>query len=1132
MKHSISYRLAIFCVFLLGLASAVLGQEAAIVGSIVDPAGAFMPGVQITITNTGTGQSWNLSSNEAGQFVAPNLRIGEYTIKAESPGFKTWQQTGLVLNVADRARIDIRMQLGETKDSVTIQSEALRVQADSSEISNVVTGSQLEDLSVNGRNFVTLAALTPGTSTAMPNDFNTPTPVGSNFNLSFNGQNPDHNVWLADGGENYDRGAGGKSSIMPSMEAVAEFRSLTSNYSAEYGLGSGGTMALVFKSGTRDFHGSLWEFARNNALDANNYFLNAAGQPNPPFHVNMFGFNASGPVVLPRYNKARDKTFFFYNMEWRTIRQAANVNVVDAPDAWRTGDFSSLGTPVLVPTNVSSTLTSRFAQFGFTPGQPFPGNRIPEGLLDSNALAFLASGALPQANFVDSDGISRYVGGGSTPTDVREELVRIDHRFNDRFSVFGHFVHEKVAQNFGTSIWSPDSYPTVGTQFGNPSYSAVIRATYAISPALVNEASFNYNGNRIHIQPTGTFARTGDFDVPQFFPSNTLNRFPTINWQKEMGTAWDSSWQPWQNAADDYQVRDDVSWVRGRHNFKAGGQFMLYSKTQEIFGNTQGNFTFNGNFTGSSFADFMLGYASGYQELAVQDIRTWRAQSYSLYLMDTWRITDRLTLNAGVRWEGLPHAYEVQNRMANFYPQYFDPSQVPTYLADGSMDPNGPGFRTVPGTTMPDVPFYMNGLRIAGDGVPSGLVKSSWRNWAPRVGMAYDVTGGGKTVIRVGYGRMYERVQGNDVYGMGPNSPFSYNPAVNNVLFSDPRTSVVTGLTSPAPFNPANLFTMAYSDYKSPASNQWSAGIQHELWSKAVLEVAYVGNANDHQSIYRDLNAPLLSDSRRASVAANQLGVNLIRPYAGWAQIQQAQNSENSHYNSLQANLRVQAAKGLTLQVAYTLSRAINQVAGAPGGGDLTIASNPYDLSYDTGLSQYDRTHIAIINYVYELPFFNKAASKTVRTLLGGWQISGITTFQSGLALTPAYDASGLGMGGLTANRPDLTGSISYPKTQAMWFNPASFTAPAPLQFGSAGKGVIRGPGRNNFNMSVFKSFKGIPWIGNEEGAELQFRLETFNTFNHTQWNAVSLNRSASGFGSVTSTFDPRTLQLGLKLAF
>ncbi len=447
--------------------------------------------------------------------------------------------------------------------------------------------------------------------------------------VSFNGLRVSHNLYMVDGGEDYDRGGSGSISILPSIDAIAEFRQLTSNYSAEYGLSSGATMTMVFKSGRKDFHASGWEFFRNNALDAGNYFTNAAGEKPPELRFNTYGFNVGGPVFIPKvYNKNRDKTFFFYNMEWRKLIQGQTINQTVPLASEYGGQFN---TPINVPkaNQLSPSLLAKYAALGLAPGQAFPGNKIPASLLDPNAQVLLQTGIFPGA----SSG-TQFVGGNNLPTDVREEIVRIDQRFGDKFNLFGHWVTEAISQTYGTAQWSGDNVPTVGDVFNNPSYSGVIHATYSISPTLLNETAFNYNGNRINITPTGIYTRPSDLNIPQLFPSNNLNRIPGIQLSGSTGTQYTSSSWPWTNKADDYQVRDDVSWSKGSHQIRFGAGWMLYKKVQDLFGTTQGAFSFNGNYTGNDFADFLLGYANQYQELAVQDAGKWDNKSYSAYIQD------------------------------------------------------------------------------------------------------------------------------------------------------------------------------------------------------------------------------------------------------------------------------------------------------------------------------------------------------------------------------------------------------------------------------------------------------------------------------------------------------------------
>jgi len=413
-------------------------------------------------------------------------------------------------------------------------------------------------------------------------------------------------------------------------------------------ISSGGTLTMVFKSGTKDFHASAWEFLRNDALDANNFFFNSAGKAKPELRFNTYGFNVGGPVFIPKvYNKNRDKTFFFYNMEWRKLVQGGVVNQTVPPTSEYGGQFpSTVAIHVPSATQLSPALKARYAALGLTPGMAFPGNRIPASLLDPNAQVLLQTGIFPAPN----NGL-QFVGGNKLPTDVREEIVRIDHRFSDKFWIFGHWVDEQISQTYGTAQWSGDNVPTVSDTFGNPSFSGVIHATYSISPTLLNETAFNYNGNRINITPDGIYKRPGNLNIPELFPGNNLDRIPGINLSGSTGTNYDVASWPWKNKADDYQIRDDVSWMKGSHQLKFGASWMIYKKVQDLFGDTQGAFTFDGSYSGNDFADFLLGYSKSYNELAVQDAGRWDSKSYDAYVQDNWKVTPRLTLNLGLRWD-------------------------------------------------------------------------------------------------------------------------------------------------------------------------------------------------------------------------------------------------------------------------------------------------------------------------------------------------------------------------------------------------------------------------------------------------------------------------------------------------
>jgi hypothetical protein len=1136
LRHVLVLGALLWCLPFLALA-----QDASIVGTVTDPTGSVVPNVQITITNIATGLTHTIKTNETGQYVAPDLPIGHYTVKAEGSGFKAAEQKNVILNVGDRTRLDFQLQLGGAQETITVEADPVRVQTDSGEQSNVITGQQISQIAVSGRSMYQLAALTPGASSQIGAGGMSAgvvnTSAGGDSNVEFNGMRQNHNIYLLDGGEDDDRGGAGGMSIAPSSDAIAEFRALTSNYSADYGLSSAGTMTMVLKSGSSTLHASAWEFNRNDALDARNFF-NPAPQPVAELRLNTFGFNVGGPVTLGRlYNRDRKKTFFFYNMEWRRLIQGIvnNGQPVPLPSTYG-GDFGSTVINVPAASQVAPSVLAKncpgdVLPAGIVQGSPFPNNTIPTCMISPNATALLGAGIFPAPTTGD-----QFTGAATSPTNVKEEIVRIDHNFSSKFSVFGHFIAEQVSQGYSTSQWSGANVPTVGDTFGNPSYSAVVHATYAISTTLLNETAFNYNGNRINIVP---FAGAGlsSLDIPAGFESNRLftgpnndDRFPNIDLTGSTGTKVEISSWPWHNKADDYQIRDDISLTKGAHQIKFGGSWALYKKTQDLFGETQGGFTFDGTFTGNDFADFLLGDAKGYQELAVQDAGQWNNISWAAYVQDNWRVNRKLTLNLGLRWDGVPHTYEANDRMGNFYPSLYNPANAATLLPDGSISPTSAGLGTSPNPILAGIPLYLNGIGTPGqDGVPKGLVNNHWAAFGPRLGFAYDLTGAGKTVVRGGFGIMYERIQGNDMYNAGPNIPFSLQ--VNTpgpVEFSNPTLSLATGTATALPINAASIVGLGVNNYDLPVSYQWSIGVQRQLGARSVLGISYVGNQNRHQNDYREINLP--DESALPSLIAG--GIYTLAPglpYPGFHSIDLSDNEANSHYNALQVDLTSQVGRDLTLRAYYTLSRTIDPVTGN-GGQDLQNVSNPYaGWQYDNGPGGYDRTHNAAVNFIYDLPIFRHSQNRLLKSTVGGWEVSGIVTLTSGLPLNPQLTGGQSSNGLVNAtNRPDQVGPVSYPHTVAEWFSTSAFAAPAVGTWGDAGHNSLRGPGRDNWNLSLFKSFV----LSEARGSRLELRVESFNTWNHTEFDQVSNGLGSSNFGQVTSAFDPRVFQLGGKIYF
>jgi hypothetical protein len=1117
-------------------------ENATITGTVTDTTGAVVSNVTITLTNQATGQVRTELSNSSGTYLFANMGIGQFTLAATATGFEKFSRTDISVNVAQSLKEDVTLTVGSQGQTVTVQADALQVQSETNELSTLITGEQVAQLATNGRNVTALAALGMGVSNTLP-AFGGVNALTSANGISFNGTRVSHNIYMLDGGELNDRGCGGCFSSLPSIDALAEFQTLDSNYGPDYGIGSGGTILMVIKSGTHDFHGGLYYFNRNEDYDANNYFTNLAGQPRPVFRLNEPGGNIGGPVWIPHvYNESRTRTFFFVNEEWRRLIQGSSPSIVNTiannnfPTAGLPFTYTvpSNGTVPIVPVTTDPAKLAIYAANGLVPGQPFPGNTIPAALLDPNSLLEIGNGhtTIPAPNF----GTNQYISSIPQPTNVREDVVRIDHSINPKLQLMGHYLHDAVTTAFYPPLWAGGTYPTVGTTMLNPSWAAIVKLTQTISPNLLNETAFLYSGNTIHLAPVATpgysFVQPAGWTATSFFPAanNVGNRLPQINLGAPYNTNWTSSYFPWDNSYEGYETRDDLSWTKGKHQLKFGFSWLHDPKNQQLQANTQGTAAFNNtSFSNDSYINFLLGDAASFTQLNYLANKNWVNNNYGFYANDNFHVLPRLTLNLGIRFDGLPHAFERSNTFANFVAADYNAAAGYPLNPDGTLNPADL-------TASNGGLFYLNGIKSAGvGGFPRGLVKNSYDTWQPRVGFAYDLNGDGKTVIRGGFGMFFERVQGNDVYNAALNPPFAYQPSANNVYFSNPNTSALTGLTTAQTF-PSTLTNLQYN-YQPPGTAMFSGGVQRQLAPSVIAVIQYAGSTGWHQSDDRAINTLPLVDANgsyatREGVANGSLNANLFRNFPGFSGIQQEENTTNFSYNSLQAGLRMENKHNLTIQLAYTYSHEIDQVSF-----DLNSVSNPYNTAYDRGSGALDRRNIFNANYIYNLPFFEKSSNVAERIFLSGWSVSGITVVQSGTPAILNYNgADTLGLGGGTANRPDQIAAVSYPKKRVAWFNTASFASPvAPWVndfgginqgFGSAGKDAIVGPGLYNWNLAAFKR---IPIT---EGTNIQLRFESFNTFNRAQFQNLDTGTNDGNFGQVTSAYDARTLQLGAKFSF
>jgi hypothetical protein len=1141
---SLTIWLAFLAVVLSAGVAARAQDNATINGTVTDASGAVVPNASLSLTNPATGQVRQGVSNSAGAYRFANLGIGTYTLSATASGFQKYTKTDIVVNVAQTLEEDVALTVGSQGQTVTVTADALQVQSETSEVSTLISGEQVSQLSTNGRNITSLAALGLGVSNNLP-QFGGIDALTSSNAIEFNGTRQTHNIYMLDGAEQNDRGCGGCFMNLPSQDAIAQFQTLDSNYSPDYGIGSGGTVLMVLKSGTHDFHGEVYEFNRNTAYDAADYFSKKVSA----FQLNEPGGNIGGPLWIPHvYNASRNRTFFFVNEEWRRLIQGSApsvINTILAPN------FPTAGEPLnyTIPAGdnipiVPNTANQNMFPANWVVGQPIPKNAdgtitIPANLIDQNAVLELNAGTFPKPNYNNG---TQYIASIPAPENIREDVVRIDHAINSKYQLMGHYLHDAMAKTFYPPLWGPGGdYPTVGTAMTNPSFTAAIKLTQTYSPNLLNETAFLYSGNKITLTPIpgagNSFVQPSGWTATTFFPisDNDGARLPEIDLQgSPLNQTWTESYYPWKNGYEGFEYRDDLSWTKGRHQFKFGFSWLHDYKNQQLQANTQGTAAFNSsNFTDDSYLNFILGDASSFTQLQFLAGKHWVNNNYGFYANDNWHITPRLTLNIGLRYDGLPHAFERYNQFANFVPADYDTSLGNPVASDGTLN-------NASLTTFNGEPFYLNGIKVANaNGFPRGVVQNNYDTFEPRIGFAYNLDGRGKTVVRAGFGMFYERVQGNDVYNAALNPPFAYQPSATNVSFSNPTLSVIPNVGQTTQSFPSALTNIKYN-YPPPGTSDFSIGVQHELAPSIVVQVQYVGSIGWDQNDDRQINTLPLADPNnsanpyddREGVANGSLNQNLYRIFPGFAQINQEENETNFNYNSLQAGIRLESRHGLTTQVSYTWSHNIDEVTNDLGG-----LSNPFNAKYDRGSDTgFDRRHIFNVSYVYSLPWYKRSSNVLAREVLGGWQVSGVTAAETGLPLYITYTGSDVvGLGCCFTNRPNKVSSVSYPKKVGAWFNTSAFADPVapwnggPNQgFGSAGRDSVVGPPLVNWNLSLFKS---IPLTG-REGPHIELRFESFNTFNHTQFQGVDTGSHDGNFGAVTNDYGPRTLELGGKIVF
>jgi predicted heme/steroid binding protein len=1159
----------------IGAAGIGLAQSdlATISGFVRDPSGASVPGASVTVRNK-SGVERQATTNDSGYYAITNVPPGLYTMSTEAPGFQRFESRDNKLDPSANLVIDANMTVGATNQTVEVSASAVLLQTESASVQTLVTREQIDSLEINGRNPIFMANLVPGTRGG--------TLANLSFNFSqgpsnINGARTPESLITYDGAPAVRTRSNGTSIGAADVDSTQEIQILTSDYAAEYGRSSGGQIRITSKSGSQTFHGAAYEYVRNTVFDANPWQRNAVPATTgvtAPIHYNQFGYNIGGPLYIPNhFNTDKTKIFWYWGEEW--VRYIfTDTNSLTVPTVkMRTGDFSEL----LDPNNIF--YHKAVVLMDPKTGLPFPGNIIPAAgtattgsTASPNGLGVLNAYPLPNLT-TPINGNQNWFFSAQHPQYQRKDTIAVDLNLTEKQRLRFRRVY------FTFWEYQPLDGGTNETPkfFDRPNQTNSIDHVWTISPTKVNEVLLSFSLDNVHIpvdQAHFLDRTTVGLNYPYIFPTGKEipNRIPTVNMSAFSGLSGGP--YPSHSAGPIYDVSDSFSWVKGNHTFKFGGlyEYSGENDNDEInvqacstcTNNQNGQFLFSDNggkfvrpgytlaSTGVAAANAALGLFDSYSEIGNRAYTLFRGSMWEGFAQDTWKVRQNLTFTYGLRYSVVVPYHAVWRNMAVFDPALYDPAKAVTVDPKTGLITGSPTIdqlyngMVIPGSAFPSsasgrVPVATSGL-YAGlfHGLPDHYSDIQWGDVQPRVGIAYQINN--KTVVRAGGGRFFTRLGVSDSIFLGGNPPFQPNASVSFGSVDNPGG---TG-TASVPL----VVTTQSKVFKNPEAWAWNFTVERELFWKSLLSVGYVARRGLHQQRESDINQPTT-----AVVTANP-GVNLnaLRPYKGFGSIRETDNVARSTYNSLQVAWNRRFSNTFQFGVSYTLSKSMDN-----GSNQRDVVPDTYDTSMLWGPSEFDARHIVIINYLYQLPFFREQKGFAGKAL-GGWQISGITQFQTGLpcsVIAPNVDYAGVGQdanwgcGGngqfwVVNGDPKIIGTFG-PKGQ--WFattNPDGtpiFTAPTPGTFNTQRvRNLIYQPGYQNWNMGLFKTFPV------NERLRFQFRAEAYNVWNHPNWCAnsgcngttnIGLNpTNTATFGKVlskgsgTSGQGERNLQLSLRLEF
>ncbi len=1137
----------IFAVFLIVMmAPALMAQSQTISGTVLDQSGAVIPNAQVKITDTAKGVTREVVTDETGRFQAINMQPGTYLITVEMSGFKK-AELPFTLDVNSKLDVgQIKLEVGQMTQVVSVTEALPTVQTNTMEKAFLVEPKQIQELPMNGRNWVALMSTVPGMTSSARNDFETNFNDVSGFH-SVGGRGSQNNFYL-DGSPNLDVGDNQSQYTQPSIDSISEFRVQQSSFNAEYGRNSGMVIAVQTKSGSNSFHGTAYEYVRNDAMDA----VRPLTAKNAILRYNQFGGNFSGWIPLPKVSTASEKKlFFFYNRE-NTLRNNPSGGYADIPSpAVLGGNFSSWLTdkPMdYAPQFKTGTVfqpgtIKRDGKGNIIDGVPFANNTVPQSMwqpLSANLLK-MYTGIPGYASFpaAPNPGFVRYTYNNPDKLEKYQDLLRVDYAVSSKLNTYFRWVNDDQSETIDTGIWTGEPFPLQPQTRPKPGSSWSWNIVNSFSATLSSETilAYNHQSQSLSIvQPNPIDRNALGADWTQLYPAaNITNNVPNFSTGvSNMSPSWGSP--GWHNDGKDYAFTENVTWVKKSHVIKTG---LYYNRD-----NTKqtGNWGFSGdinfqssasmaNDTGNGLANLMLGNFQSYSMPNAHVYPYFRFQSWEGFVQDSWKISKRLTLEYGVRYQHTTPTYTYTRDGAPPLEGTWKLYSVDLTKYDASKAPR---IDLNTGRIIGDPMTVLSPLGLQCDpcdGVPRGFSPAE-NFFAPRVGFAYDVFGDGKMAVRGGFGIFYERLRQNNFnFGAGAHWPntSSATALYGNVANID--TSVTQG-SSPAITPPG--FVIWPSDNTMPSIYSWYFGLQRELPAKFALDLSYVGNHAVHlmdQRLVNGVPADTFVENPDLLQSVNYKS-DALRPYVGWGSLNAVETLAYSSYNAMQFRLSRRFADRLSFNFNYTWSKVMDLV-----DNDSDVIINPFNMHQSWAPAGYDQTNVTTFDFIYQLPSVKGSLDNAfTRQLLNGWEVSGIFRAQSGMPFTVSSNGSTMGVdaGGQYAN---LIGDAYAGQSSDRWINPAAFQRPLDGQYGNTTRNEFRLPGIRNVDATLSKSFRIT------EGSKLAMRLEVFNLFNHPQIWGVNTGFTADNqLGGISSTNqnlgqpnsyrEARILQVGFRFSF